>query len=84
MPLDTPVRQPAFSVAIPDVLHRVEDRQIDELAALQGELLARAASRSKTGRVARLCDLLAGRAEGEGRSRRFWTPIRHGRSPRTA
>ena len=69
--LDAPCSATGIFRRHPDVLHRVEDRQIDELAALQGELLARAAGWVKPGGSLVYATCSLERAEGEEQIKAF-------------
>lgn len=63
--LDAPCSATGIFRRHPDVLHRVEQRQIDEMAMLQGELLARAAGWVKPGGTLIYATCSLERAEGE-------------------
>lgn len=63
--LDAPCSATGIFRRHPDVLHRIEPRQIDEMAALQGQLLARAAGWLKPGGVLVYATCSIERAEGE-------------------
>ncbi len=69
--LDAPCSATGIFRRHPDVLHRIEDRQIDELAALQGELLARAAGWVKPGGSLVYATCSLERAEGEEQIKAF-------------
>lgn len=63
--LDAPCSATGIFRRHPDVLHRIEPRQIDELAELQGELLARAAQWVTPGGTLLYATCSLERAEGE-------------------
>ncbi|HEV7341606.1 MAG TPA: transcription antitermination factor NusB [Sphingopyxis sp.] len=63
--LDAPCSATGIFRRHPDVLHRIEPRQIAEMAALQSELLARAARWVKPGGVLIYATCSLERAEGE-------------------
>ncbi|BBB08564.1 RsmB/NOP family class I SAM-dependent RNA methyltransferase [Sphingopyxis sp. EG6] len=63
--LDAPCSATGIFRRHPDVLHRVEQRQIDEMAVLQGELLARAAGWVKPGGTLVYATCSLERTEGE-------------------
>ena len=63
--LDAPCSATGIFRRHPDVLHRVEPRQIEEMAELQGELLARAAQWVKPGGILVYATCSLERAEGE-------------------
>ena len=82
--LDAPCSATGIFRRHPDVLHRIEPRQIAEMAALQAELLARAASWVKPAGTLVYATCSLERAEGEDQiaafldRRRDWTvdPVR--------
>ena len=63
--LDAPCSATGIFRRHPDVLHRVEPRQIEEMAELQGELLARAAQWVRPGGTLVYATCSLERAEGE-------------------
>ncbi|KTE17731.1 RsmB/NOP family class I SAM-dependent RNA methyltransferase [Sphingopyxis sp. H115] len=63
--LDAPCSATGIFRRHPDVLHRIEPRQIDEMASLQAALLARAANWVKPGGVLVYATCSLERAEGE-------------------
>ena len=63
--LDAPCSATGIFRRHPDVLHRIEQRQIDEMAVLQTELLARAARWVKPGGTLIYATCSLERAEGE-------------------
>jgi 16S rRNA (cytosine967-C5)-methyltransferase len=63
--LDAPCSATGIFRRHPDVLHRIEPRQIDEMAALQAELLDRAADWLKPGGTLVYATCSLERAEGE-------------------
>ena len=63
--LDAPCSATGIFRRHPDVLHRIEQRQIDEMALLQTELLARAARWVKPGGTLIYATCSLERAEGE-------------------
>lgn len=65
--LDAPCSATGIFRRHPDVLHRIEPRQIDEMAALQAELLDRAAGWLKLGGTLIYATCSLERAEGEDR-----------------
>ncbi|MBB3983424.1 16S rRNA (cytosine967-C5)-methyltransferase [Sphingobium fontiphilum] len=69
--LDAPCTATGIYRRHPDVLHRIGPRQIDELAALQAELLARAADWLHPGGVMVYATCSLERAEGEAQIDRF-------------
>ena len=69
--LDAPCTATGIYRRHPDVLHRIGPRQIAELAELQGELLARAASWLKPGGHIIYATCSLERAEGEEQVERF-------------
>ncbi|MBL0916682.1 MAG: RsmB/NOP family class I SAM-dependent RNA methyltransferase, partial [Sphingopyxis sp.] len=69
--LDAPCSATGIFRRHPDVLHRIEPRQIAEMAELQGELLERAASWLKPGGTLVYATCSLERAEGEDRIAAF-------------
>ncbi|HMO74281.1 MAG TPA: RsmB/NOP family class I SAM-dependent RNA methyltransferase [Sphingopyxis sp.] len=69
--LDAPCSATGIFRRHPDVLHRIEPRQIAEMAELQGELLARAAGWVKPGGMLVYATCSLERAEGEERIAAF-------------
>jgi 16S rRNA (cytosine967-C5)-methyltransferase len=69
--LDAPCSATGIFRRHPDVLHRIEPRQIDEMAALQAELLDRAAQWVKPGGMLVYATCSLERAEGENRIAAF-------------
>ncbi|WP_428681889.1 RsmB/NOP family class I SAM-dependent RNA methyltransferase [Sphingopyxis sp.] len=63
--LDAPCTATGIFRRHPDVLHRIEPRQIDEMAALQAELLDRSAAWLKPGGILVYATCSLERAEGE-------------------
>ena len=82
--LDAPCSATGIFRRHPDVLHRIEQRQIDEMAALQSELLGRAARWVKPGGTLIYATCSLEQAEGENQIAAFlnrhpaWTvdPVR--------
>lgn len=71
--LDAPCSATGIFRRHPDVLHRIEQRQIDEMAALQTDLLARAARWVKPGGTLIYATCSLERAEGEDQIAAFLT-----------
>ncbi|WP_439567690.1 RsmB/NOP family class I SAM-dependent RNA methyltransferase [Sphingopyxis sp.] len=71
--LDAPCSATGIFRRHPDVLHRIEPRQIDEMAVLQTELLARAARWVKPGGTLIYATCSLERAEGEDQVATFLT-----------
>lgn len=69
--LDAPCSATGIFRRHPDVLHRIEPRQIGEMAALQAELLDRAAQWVKPGGILVYATCSLERAEGEDRIAAF-------------
>ena len=69
--LDAPCTATGIFRRHPDVLHRIGERQIAELAELQGELLNRAAQWLKPGGLLVYATCSLERAEGEAQVERF-------------
>lgn len=69
--LDAPCSATGIFRRHPDVLHRIEPRQIEEMAQLQGELLNRAAAWLKPGGALVYATCSLERAEGEDRIAAF-------------
>ena len=69
--LDAPCSATGIYRRHPDVLHRIGPRQIEELADLQAELLARAAGWLRSGGVLVFATCSLERAEGEDQVARF-------------
>ena len=71
--LDAPCSATGIFRRHPDVLHRIEPRQIEEMAALQGELLARSAGWVKPGGTLIYATCSLEPAEGEDQIAAFLT-----------
>lgn len=69
--LDAPCTATGIFRRHPDVLHRIEPRQVDEMAELQAELLARAAQWLKPGGIVIYATCSLERAEGEDQIAEF-------------
>lgn len=69
--LDAPCSATGIFRRHPDVLHRIEPRQIEEMAALQADLLSRAANWLKPGGTLVYATCSLERAEGEDRMSAF-------------